>query len=137
MAGLATTFVLNQPTPVDEGEVLVLSADQKGIVMRRPADAPAPKAHRTKGDKASRKRMATVGTVYSVDRYRRTAEEVVAAYCSMRRESPRSVRRLRTKKSGRVCRGTRCRVRERNRSLPGWWASCICAAAARTSRWSS
>jgi hypothetical protein len=79
MAELATTFVLNQPTPKEEGEVLVLSADQKGIVMRRPADAPAPKAHRTKGDKASRKRMATVGTVYSVDRYRRTPEEVVAA----------------------------------------------------------
>ena len=86
MADLATTFVLNQPTPVDEGEVLVLSADQKGIVMRRPADAPAPKAHRTKGDKASRKRMATVGTVYSVDRYRRTAEEVVAALFHERKE---------------------------------------------------
>lgn len=79
MAELATTFMLNQPTPEDEGEILVLSADQKGIVMRLPADAPAPKAHRTKGDKASRKRMATVGTVYSVDRYRRTPEEVVAA----------------------------------------------------------
>jgi hypothetical protein len=79
MAELATTFVLNQATPPEEGEVLVLSADQKGIVMRRPADAPAPKAHRTKGERASRKRMATVGTVYSVDRYRRTPEEVVAA----------------------------------------------------------
>lgn len=79
MAEYATSFMLNQPTPQEEGEILVLSADQKGIVMRRPADAPAPKAHRTKGDKASRKRMATVGTVYSVDRHRRTAEEVVAA----------------------------------------------------------
>lgn len=86
MAQLATTFVLNQPTPPEEGEVLVLSADQKGIVMRRPADAPAPKAHRTKGDKASRKRMATVGTVYSVDRYRRTPEEVVAALFHERSE---------------------------------------------------
>lgn len=79
MAEYATSFMLNQPTPQEEGEILVLSADQKGIVMRRPADAPASKAHRTKGDKASRKRMATVGTVYSVDRHRRTAEEVVAA----------------------------------------------------------
>jgi len=87
MAELATTFVLNQPTPKEEGEVLVLSADQKGIVMRRPDDAPAPKAHRTKGDKASRKRMATVGTVYSVDRYRRTPEEVVAALFHERPES--------------------------------------------------
>jgi hypothetical protein len=86
MAELATTFVLNQPTPEEEGDVLVLSADQKGIVMRRPADAPAPKAHRTKGDKASRKRMATVGTVYSVDRYLRTPEEVVAALFHERSE---------------------------------------------------
>lgn len=86
MAELATTFVLNQPTPEEEGEVLVLSADQKGIVMRRPVDAPAPKAHRTKGDKASRKRMATVGTVYSVDRYHRTPDDVVAALFHERSE---------------------------------------------------
>jgi hypothetical protein len=86
MAERATTFVLNQPAPEHEGEVLILSADQKGIVMRRPADAPAAKAHRTKGDKASRKRMATVGTVYSVDRYPRTAEEVVAALFHERSE---------------------------------------------------
>jgi hypothetical protein len=89
MAKPAATFILNQPTPEEEGEVLVLSADQKGIVMRRPVDAPAPKAHRTKGDKASRKRMATVGTVYSVDRYRRTPEEVVAALFHERSEPTR------------------------------------------------
>ncbi len=57
----------------------MLSADGKGIVMRRQADEPAPKAHRTKGEKASKKRMATVGTVYGVDRYQRSPEEVVAA----------------------------------------------------------
>jgi len=79
MAKEATNFMLNQPPPEAEGEVLVASADQKGIVLRRSADDPPPKAHRTKGDKASQKRMATVATVYSVDRYRRTAEEVVAA----------------------------------------------------------
>jgi hypothetical protein len=79
MAQGATTFMLNRPQPEQEGEVLVASADQKGIVMRRAADDPAPKAHRSKGDKASRKRMATVATVYSVGRYVRTAEEVVAA----------------------------------------------------------
>jgi hypothetical protein len=86
MAEPATAFVLNQPPPAAEGEVLVLSADQKGIVMRRSADAPAPKVHRSKGDKASRKRMATVGTVYSVERYQRTPEEVVAALFHERRE---------------------------------------------------
>ena len=79
MAEQATTFLLNRPQPEAEGEVVVASADQKGIVMRRSADDPPPKAHRTKGDKASQKRMTTVATVYTVDRYRRTPEEVVAA----------------------------------------------------------
>src|SRR5262245_34731854 len=79
MAQEVTTFMLNRPQPAVEGEVVVASADQKGIVVRRSADDPPPKAHRTKGDKASRKRMATVATVYTVDRYRRTPEEVVAA----------------------------------------------------------
>jgi hypothetical protein len=79
MARDATTFLLNRPQPEKEGEVVVASADQKGIVMRRSADDPPPKAHRTKGDKASQKRMATVATVYTVDRYRRTPAEVVSA----------------------------------------------------------
>lgn len=79
MAADVTTFLLNRPEPEATAELLVLSADGKGIVMRRQAEDPAPKAHRTKGDKASKKRMATVGTVYGVDRYPRTPEEVVAA----------------------------------------------------------
>jgi Uncharacterised protein family (UPF0236) len=79
MARDATTFMLNRPQPDQEGAVVVASADQKGIVLRRSADDPPPKAPRTKGDKASQKRMATVATVYTVDRYRRTPEEVVAA----------------------------------------------------------
>jgi hypothetical protein len=81
MAQGATNFVLQRPAPAaeTEGEVVVASADQKGIVLRRSADHPPPKAHRTKGDKASQKRMATVATVYTVDRYPRTPAEVVAA----------------------------------------------------------
>jgi hypothetical protein len=79
MAKEATNFMLSRPQPEAEGEVVVASADQKGIVMRRSVEDPPPKAHRTKGDKASQKRMATVATVYTVDRYRRTPEEVVAA----------------------------------------------------------
>jgi len=79
MAEGATTFMLHRPPPEQEGAIVVASADQKGIVLRRQPDDPPPKAHRTKGDKASRKRMATVATVYTVDRYRRTPEEVVSA----------------------------------------------------------
>lgn len=67
------------PRPAEEGELVVLSADGKGVPMRRgPGDA-RPKAKRNKGDKANKKRMAVVGAVYSVDRHPRTPEEVVAA----------------------------------------------------------
>jgi hypothetical protein len=68
-----------RPDPDSEGEILVTSADGKGVVLRRPADAPAPAAHRSKGEKASQKRMATVGTAYTVDRYVRTPAEILAA----------------------------------------------------------
>jgi hypothetical protein len=68
-----------KPEPATEGVLLVTSADGKGIVMRRETEAPAPAAHRTKGDKASQKRMATVGTAYTVERYVRTPAAVVAA----------------------------------------------------------
>jgi hypothetical protein len=81
MAEHVTDFRENrpQPDPATEGPILVTSGDGKGIVMRRAADDPAPAAHRSKGQKASQKRMATVGTAYTVDRYVRTPEEVVAA----------------------------------------------------------
>jgi hypothetical protein len=80
MAGNVIDFWEERPLPkaAEEGEVLVTSADGKGIVMRREEPVPVP-AHRGKGEKASQKRMATVGTVYTVDRYVRTPEQVVAA----------------------------------------------------------
>lgn len=81
MAEPVADYRLDRPKPAadTEGELLVASGDGKGIVMRRQADDPAPAAHRSKGEKASQKRMAMVATVYSVDRYVRTPEEVVAA----------------------------------------------------------
>jgi hypothetical protein len=81
MSQQVADFRANRPQPdaATEGEIVVASADGKGVVMRRAADDPAPPSHRTKGDKASQKRMATVGTVYTVDRHGRTAADVVAA----------------------------------------------------------
>jgi hypothetical protein len=89
MAQQATPFRLGRPLPpaAEEGELFVVSADGKGVVLRRDPEDPAPPAYRTKGDKASQKRMATVGTVYSVDRYVRTPEQVVAA---LFRDGPRA-----------------------------------------------
>jgi len=67
------------PEAIKEGELFVLTADGKGIPMRRDARDAKPKAKRGKGDKANKKRMAIVGAIYSVDRHPRTSDEVVAA----------------------------------------------------------
>jgi hypothetical protein len=81
MAEAVETFRAARPMPAAsaEGELQVLSADGKGVVIRRGAGDAPPKAHRGKGDKANKKRMAVVGAVYSIDRNVRTPEDVVAA----------------------------------------------------------
>ncbi len=90
MAERVEAYRADRPAPAaaTEGELIVTSADGKGVVMRRSAEDPAPAAHRTKGEKASQKRMATVASVYTVDRHLRTAEEVVAALFRDPREGP-------------------------------------------------
>jgi hypothetical protein len=90
MAERVEAYRSDRPAPAadTEGELVVTSADGKGIVMRRSADDPAPVSHRTKGEKASKKQMATVGSVYTVDRHWRTAEEVVAALFREPRDGP-------------------------------------------------
>jgi hypothetical protein len=68
----------DQPPPEEEGELLVATADGKGVPMRRPLEERircGPR--RGKGEKANKKQMAYVGAVYSIDRFRRTADDVV------------------------------------------------------------
>lgn len=66
------------PPAKEEGELLVETADGKGVPIRRAADAPPIEDHQHKsGPKPDRKKMATVASVYSVDRRPRTAEQVV------------------------------------------------------------
>jgi hypothetical protein len=79
MAQYVTDFWEAQPKPKasTEGEVMVVSADGKGIVMRHHEQTQVP-VHRRKGNKTSHKRMATVGTAYTVDRYVRTPEQMLA-----------------------------------------------------------
>jgi len=80
MADAARTFRAQQPPPdpKQEGELLVATEDNKGIPIVRPANVAIAGAHLTKGQKKNKKRFATVGCVYSVDRNRRTPEELVA-----------------------------------------------------------
>ena len=82
----------SQPTrsqaTVTEGDLLVLSADGKGIVMRpdalRPTTAKAAKqataklqTRLSKGEKRNRKRMAEVGAVYDLTPLARTPNDII------------------------------------------------------------
>lgn len=79
MAQAAPAFRESQPAPDPsaEGTLLVVSEDNKGVPMVRPAGVALPGAHRGKGEKANQKQMACIGCVYTVDEHVRTAEEVV------------------------------------------------------------
>lgn len=66
------------PPAEEEAEVLVATADGKGVPMRRPLEQRVRHApRRGKGEKANKKQMSYVGAVYSIDRFRRTADDVV------------------------------------------------------------
>jgi hypothetical protein len=66
------------PPVKEEGEIFVQTADGKGVPIRRPADAPPIMDHQHRsGPKPDRKRMATLGAVYSIDRLVRTPEQVL------------------------------------------------------------
>jgi hypothetical protein len=81
MAQGVEAFRSSQPKPPakEEGSILVLTADGKGVPMRRDAkrDRPRVRGRRKKGEKANKKRMACVGAVYTIDPFVRTAEDVV------------------------------------------------------------
>lgn len=83
MAEHAASFRASQPMPpaAEEGELLVVTADGKGVPMRRPVNQATPERsshhRRRKGEKAHKKQMAYVGAVYTIDRFRRTADDVI------------------------------------------------------------
>ena len=63
--------------------VLVLSADGKGVPIRHPSDAARIESHQSKsGPKPDRKRMAVVGSAYTVAPYIRTPEQILEALFS-------------------------------------------------------
>ena len=78
MASSAEGFWASEPPPASktEGPIMVLTADGKGVPMRR--EGPSEKRVRLKrGEKANRKRQACVGGVYTIEPFARTAEDVV------------------------------------------------------------
>jgi hypothetical protein len=80
LAEHAEAFRLAQPTPPpeEEAEILVATADGKGVPMRRPVEERVRSGpRRGKGEKANKKQMSYVGAVYSIVAFPRTAEEVL------------------------------------------------------------
>jgi hypothetical protein len=66
------------PPPGEEGPLMVVTADGKGVPMRKPEpDGPRPHHRRTKGEKANKKQMACVGAVYSIGPFVRRAEDII------------------------------------------------------------
>jgi hypothetical protein len=96
MAREAEAFQWSLPLPPakEEGEIFVQTADGKGVPIRRPADAPPIMDHQHRaGPKPDRKKMATVGAVYSINRLIRTPEEVVESLFRDPRQPRPQVRR--------------------------------------------
>jgi hypothetical protein len=81
VAGHAPSFQnsLEAPPPEEEGPLMVVTADGKGVPMRRPEaeDGPKPHHRRTKGEKANKKQMACVGAVYTIEPFVRKAEDII------------------------------------------------------------
>ncbi|MCA9066832.1 MAG: hypothetical protein KDA96_27385 [Planctomycetaceae bacterium] len=78
---------LVDPPVEEEGELLVQTADGKGVPMVR-EDAQKLRACDPKPDRPGNRRMATVAAVYSVDRFVRTPDEVLAALFSSAETAP-------------------------------------------------
>jgi len=92
MSRFASTYRPQQapPPPAEEGQVLVVAADGKGVPMRRPLEERMRSSKRRgKGEKKNKKQMAYVGAVYTIDRFRRTPDEVVEELARKQRADDR------------------------------------------------
>lgn len=92
LADHAETFRQAQEPPPseEEGELLVFTADGKGVVMRKP-DQPGQPAEGDEGAAGKRgtRRMAYVGATYSIDPFVRTADDVLDELKRRRRQQDR------------------------------------------------
>ncbi len=69
---------LETPPASEEGALMVVSADGKGVPIRRGASVSPIENHQpSKGPKPGAKKIALVGATYTVDRFERTPEDVV------------------------------------------------------------
>jgi len=98
MSQSVSAFEQARPAAVkaSRGEIIVASADGKGVPIRHPADCPTIAGHRpNRGPKPNRKKMAIVGAVYNIAPRVRTPEDVLASLFrdpSARSSEPESIR---------------------------------------------
>jgi hypothetical protein len=90
VAPQAESFLDNLAPPAaeEEGELLVVSADGKGVPMLRRELEKQPVFYES--ERRGNRQMATLACVYSVDPFERTAEDVVAALFREEREKDSS-----------------------------------------------
>ena len=82
LAGAVASYEAARPpaAPATGGQIVVLSADGKGVPLCQPADAPVIAAHdHARGPKPDRKKMAVRGAADQIEPYVRTAGAVVEA----------------------------------------------------------
>ncbi len=81
---------LPAPAAKEEGELLVFSADGKGVPIRKKKEESVNPLHSNpeKEEKPGGKKMALVGSVYSVDRFERTPDEILEALFRDKPKSP-------------------------------------------------
>ena len=79
----------SMPPPAQEGEVVVASADGKGVCIRgEHSETPRDGSESTEDRKPGGKKMAIVGSAYTVAPYYRSAEDVLEALFRSRSEDP-------------------------------------------------
>jgi hypothetical protein len=78
VAGDGAAFWDALPPPDEEASLLVVTADGKGVPMRRPPqEALRPHRRRTEGEKANKKPMACVGAVSTIEPFVRTTDDIL------------------------------------------------------------
>ena len=95
MAQDVTEFRSSQltPTPETEGEILVITGDCKGVRIRADqCEKPKVASHaRKRGPRPGTKREACVGSVYTIDRFKRSAEDIINDVIRKKRAKDRPI----------------------------------------------
>jgi hypothetical protein len=103
---------LPQPDPETESELLVASADCKGVPLVK-ADAAKVAAFETAKKRPGNRRMATVASLYSIDPHFRTPEQIVEA---LFREEPEESDETESETNSKKRRQRRSRARPHNKN---------------------